>query len=56
MNNSALGFIESAKGNSTLYRDKSPKERYFDQLIKRSQNNRSELGDINKRSDMIKQL
>lgn len=39
-----------------MYRDLSPKERYFEKLINRNSENKTELRAINKRSDMIKQL
>lgn len=42
--------------NNRMYRETSPKDKYFDQLINRKFGNKSELGDINRRSDMIKQL
>ena len=39
-----------------MYRNTSPKERYFDKLVFRNTANKSQISDINKRSDMIKQL
>ena len=49
--------IDSAGLKRSLYRDQSPKEKYFDQLVTDGKSNsRSALDHVNDKQDMIKQL